>query len=123
MSRLLLLAAVLMATAIPASAQWTPDVAAARASGAIGERYDGYMGVARPVGDSVRRAVAVINIKRRALYSDLAARRGVSPQEVGITAACKLLGDVEVGGSYFLGDGGWRQRTPGQPAPRPDYCG
>ncbi|MEQ7874582.1 YdbL family protein [Sphingomonas sp. ASV193] len=117
------MAALAAAAAVPAAAQWTPQVMAARASGAVGERFDGYLGVAGPVDEGTRRAVAVINIKRRALYSDLAAKKGVSPQEVGITAACKLLSDVAVGQSYLLGDGGWRRRAAGEAAPRPDYCG
>jgi hypothetical protein len=42
--------------------------------------------------------------------------------EVGITAACQLLGTVSVGESYMLNDNVWRVRRPGEPAPVPDYC-
>ena len=63
-----------------------------------------------------------MNIRRRALYTGLAQRRGVAPGEVGITAGCTLLGRVAVGEAYLLGDGVWRRRGPGQPAPVPDYC-
>ena len=70
-----------------------------RAAGAIGERYDGYLGVAAPVSDAVRSQVASINIQRRTLYSNLAAKRGASPQDVGITAGCQLLSRVAVGQS------------------------
>ena len=69
MRRLPLLA--LMA-AVPAAAQ-TPAVDAARASGAVGERYDGYVGVAAPVSAAVRSQLTSINIQRRSLYSRLAA--------------------------------------------------
>ena len=70
----------------------------------------------------VRSQVSAINIRRRALYSNLAASRGVTPQEVGIAAGCQLLARVQVGQAYMLPDGRWRRRLPGQPAPIPQYC-
>jgi len=114
---LLLFAAV----ASPAVAQ-NPAVEAARLAGVIGERYDGYIGVAGPASGVVRSQVAAINIKRRSLYSQFAASKGVSPQDVGITAGCQLLARVGVGEAYMWADGAWRRRTPGKPAPVPDYC-
>ena len=116
----LLVAAVL--TAWPAAAQ-TPQVNAARASGAVGERFDGYLGYAAAVPATVRSQVETINIRRRALYSNLAARKGVSPREVGITAGCQLLGRVGIGQSYMLNDGVWRRRATAQRIPVPNYCG
>jgi uncharacterized protein len=118
MRTLLLLA---LFTAVPAAAQ-TPAVEAARAAGIIGERYDGYLGVASAVSGAVRSQVATINIQRRSLYSNLAARKGVSPQDVGITAGCQLLARVAVGQAYMWADGVWRRRAAGQAAPVPDYC-
>jgi uncharacterized protein len=95
----------------------------ARAAGQVGERFDGYLGYAVvPQNAQARSQTEAINIRRRALYTDLAQRRGVSPQEVGITAGCTLLGRVGVGESYMLGDGRWRRRAAGEPAPVPDYC-
>lgn len=96
----------------------------ARAAGQVGERFDGYLGYALQ-GPSMqaRQQTEAINIRRRALYSDLAQRKGVSPQEIGITAGCTLLGRVEVGEAYMLGDGEWRVRRPGQAPQVPDYCG
>ena len=100
-----------------------PAVAAAKASGQVGERFDGYLGYAvTPPSGELRRQVDAINIRRRALYSDLAQRRGVSPQEVGITAGCTLLARVQVGESYMLSDGQWRRRRAGEAAPVPAYC-
>ena len=119
--RLALAAALALLSAWPAAAQ-TPAVNAARAAGSVGERFDGYLGIAAAVDPSVRSQVGSINIQRRALYSNLAARKGVSPNDVGITAACELLGRVPVNGAYMLADGAWRRRVPGQGAPVPDYC-
>jgi uncharacterized protein len=118
MRKLLLLAVLIGA---PVAAQ-TPSVDVARAAGQVGERYDGYLGIASATSSAVRSQVATINITRRSLYSNLAARKGVSPQDVGITAGCELLARVTVGEAYMLGDGAWRRRGAGQPAPIPDYC-
>ena len=104
----------------PASAQ-TPLVDAARSAGQIGERYDGYLGVSGPAAPAVRTQVARINIQRRSLYSNLAASKGASPQDVGITAGCTLLARVAVGEAFMWADGSWRRRGAGQSAV-PDYC-
>ena len=118
--RQVFLAALVLLPA-PAAAQGAA-VNAARSAGAVGERYDGYLGVASPVSQSVRSQVGTINIQRRKLYSNLAASRGVSPQDVGITAGCQLLARVAIGEAYLLADGQWRRRGAGQAAPVPDYC-
>lgn len=122
MRKFLLAAALVLAGAsCPVGAQNTS--AAARAQGLVGERYDGYLGyAARPSSPIVRSQTEAINIRRRKLYTELAVSRGVSPQEVGITAGCTLLARVAVGEAYMLADGSWRRRAAGQPAPVPDYC-
>jgi uncharacterized protein YdbL (DUF1318 family) len=117
MKKLLVLA---LLTSAPAVAQ-TPAVNAARAVGQVGERYDGYLGVAGPVSGTVRSQVATINIQRRSLYSNFAATRGVSPADVGITAGCQLLARVSVGEAYMWNDGSWRRLGAGQSAV-PTYC-
>lgn len=95
----------------------------ARAAGQVGERFDGYLGYAQtPPSPQARAQTEALNIRRRALYSDLAQRRGVSPQEVGITAGCTLLARVAPGERYMLSDGEWRVHAAGQPAPLPAYC-
>jgi uncharacterized protein YdbL (DUF1318 family) len=117
-----LLAAVTALSCATAAPAQTPAVNAARAAGLVGERYDGYLGISAAVPANVRSQVASINIQRRSLYSNLAASKGVSPNDVGITAGCELLGRVAVGEAYMLMDGAWRRRGPGQSAPVPGYC-
>jgi uncharacterized protein YdbL (DUF1318 family) len=118
MKALLLLALILAA---PVGAQ-APALEGARAAVTVGERYDGYIGVAGPVSPVVRSRNATINLQRRSLYSNLAASKGVSPQDVGVTAGCQLLARVGVDESYMLADNVWRRRGAGQSAPVPDYC-
>jgi len=120
--RLRALAILALALAVPAAAAEPVAVASARAGGLIGERYDGYIGVAGTVTPAVRSQVGSINITRRALYAQLASRRGVTPQEVAITAGCSLIGATPVGGVYWLSDEAPRRRLAGQAAPTPDYC-
>ena len=122
MIRALLIAAAVLAAWPAAAVAQTPAVDAPRAAGSVGERYDGYLGMVALSTPAVRSQVAAINIRRRALYSRLAASKGVSPQEVGITAGCQLLARVAPGEVYLLAGGGWRRRAPGQAAPVPDYC-
>ena len=112
--------AALVLVAAPVAAQ---DVAAARAAGLVGERFDGYLGAVGPLPPALRSRVAAINIKRRSLYADLAARRGVTAQDVGVATACALLARVAVGEAYLVEEGRWRRRGAGESAPRPSYCG
>ena len=114
------LAGVGVIVAVPVLAQ-TPAIDTARAVGAVGERYDGYLGIAQPVTVGVQGQVSRINIQRRSLYSKLASSKGASPQDVGITAGCQLLARVGVGEAYMSADGTWRRRAAGQSA-IPDYC-
>jgi hypothetical protein len=124
MRALLLALLAISSLAVPASApaQDSAAIVAARRAGLIGERYDGYLGLASAnVPADLRRQVGAVNIRRRALYSNLAARKGVTPEEVGVTAACSLLRRVGVGEYYLLGQGGWRRLAAGQSAV-PNYC-
>lgn len=121
--RCLLLAVMLGAAAAPVAAQSSPAIVAAKAAGQVGERFDGYIGYASPPGGALRSQVESVNIRRRALYAELAARRGASRADVGVTAGCETLATVAVGQAYMLADNVWRRRGAGQPAPIPDYCG
>jgi len=114
-----LLLALLAAT--PAVAQ-TSVVESAMAAGQAGERYDGYMGVVGATSPQLMRQIQAINIRRRNLYIELASRRNVTPEIVGIATGCELLARIPVGEAFMLSDGTWHRRAPGQPAPAPDRC-
>jgi len=118
-----LLLAGLAVLASPGSTQESASVAQARGAGLIGERFDGYLGFVTTPSEALRRQVNAINIRRRALYSNLARQKGATTEEVGITATCTLFSRIPVGGYYLTSDRGWLRRGAGQAAPRPAYCG
>jgi hypothetical protein len=94
-----------------------------RASGQVGEQADGYLGLIGSAPAAVRAQVDSVNIKRRAYYTDLAAKRGAKIEEVAATTACELFRTKVAQGQYYrLPDGVWRQRD-SAPIPLPAYCG
>ena len=124
MTRILLLLIAVAGLAAPAAttAQDPAVIVQARKAGQVGERYDGYLGyVVTYPSDELRRQVGAINIRRRALYANLATRKGVTPEEVGITAACTLLRRIAPGEYYLSGQGGWQRYIAGR-SPVPSYC-
>ena len=95
-----------------------------RASGQAGEQADGYLGLVGSASADVRAQVDAVNIKRRAYYTDLAAKRGAKIEEVAATTACELFRSKVAPGQYYrLPDGVWRQRDGNTPIPLPSYCG
>ena len=59
----------------------------------------------------------------RALQRGSPPAKGVTPQEVGITAGCKIAWPrSQVGEAYLLADSAWRRRAAGAAAPVPAYC-
>ncbi|HEX2764747.1 MAG TPA: YdbL family protein [Allosphingosinicella sp.] len=106
-----------------ASAMMQDAAAELRASGQVGEQADGYLGLVGSAPAAVRAQVDSINIKRRAYYTDLAAKRGAKIEEVAATTACELFRTKVGPGQYYrLPDGVWRQRD-SAPVPLPTYCG
>ena len=117
------IAGVALATPGAASAQGSPVFQAALRAGQVGERYDGYLGFVVAPSEALRREVVAINIRRRALYTQLAARRGVTLETAALATGCELLTRIAVGQAYQLQDRVWRRRAPGQVLAQPSYCG
>jgi uncharacterized protein YdbL (DUF1318 family) len=116
-----LAAAACLSFAPLASAQADDIAGQLRATGQAGEQADGYMGVVADGGD-VQARVDQINIKRKAFYTELAAKRGVTVQDVAESTACTLIADrVNAGQFYKLETGGWQKRGDG-PTPLPARC-
>lgn len=107
--------------AAPAVAQ-DAVVSAAKAAGTVGEQADGYLGINGSVSAEVRAEVESINIKRRAAYTDLAAKRGVTVADVAAATGCQTLASrVKPGQVYRIGTGGWQTKG-SAPIPLPGYC-
>jgi uncharacterized protein len=118
------LAGVALVTAAGiAIAQSSPALSAAMADGSVGEQADGYMGFRKPPSAAIRAEVDAINIKRRAVYTQLADQKGVTVKDVAATTGCTTLSArVSVGRSYLLPDGVWRTKD-ATAIPLPAYCG
>jgi hypothetical protein len=117
-SRMLAVAAaglIALGLAGSAMAQRDPAYAAARASGQIGEKTDGYLGFVTPPGSAVRAMVEDLNIKRRALYSEKAQAAGATIEEYAFTTGCRLILQTAPGEKYEGPSGGWLTRTSAPP--------
>lgn len=99
---LTLIAAVgLSMLSLPAFAQ---SADALRASGAAGERWDGYLEAREP---SARAAVDAINAERRRVYEQRAAQQGVSAEEVGKVYAEQIFASLPQGSWFKQANGQW----------------
>lgn len=104
---LLGLAALPIATWASATA-WSPAFAqsldALRASGDVGERYDGY---AVALNQSAAGEVEKINRQRRKIYEEKAAEQGVQPSQVGMVYAKQIFKKLPPGSKFMTQDGKW----------------
>ena len=97
-------------------------VNAAQADGTVGEQADGYLGLHGAPSPDVRALVEQINSKRRAVYTDMAAKKGVSIGDVAGATACQILESVGPGQWWRDAAGAWHQHSD-SPIPKPSYCG
>ncbi|OYW85901.1 MAG: hypothetical protein B7Z20_08265 [Sphingobium sp. 32-64-5] len=110
-----------MIVSSPAMAQ-SGAVTSAMAAGTVGEQADGYLGINGSVAADVRAEVESINIKRRAAYTDLAAKRGVTVADMAAATGCQTLASrVKQGQVYRLGAGAWQTKG-AAPIALPGYC-
>lgn len=91
-------------TATPAAAQSLDEL---RASGAVGERFDG-LAVARDA--SAAAEVAKINAKRQEIYAQRAASQGVPADQVGRVYAKEIFEKAPKGTWILTPDNKWTQK-------------
>jgi uncharacterized protein YdbL (DUF1318 family) len=115
-------AAVALTGAGVALAQEAPAVAQARAAGVVGEQLDGYLGFAKSPSGDVKSAVDAINIKRRAIYTDIAAKTKATIQEVATARGCEQLATRVKAGEVYNAGGSWQVKG-GGPISLPGVCG
>ena len=105
-----------LALAAPAAAQQRdPAYAAARASGQVGEKIDGYLGFPAAPSAEVRRLADDINIKRKAVYAERAQANGATIEEYAFSAGCQAIARTVPGEKYQAPDGSWQTRTAAAP--------
>ncbi len=118
----IMIGSALLALAGIAIAQEAPALTQARAAGVVGEQLDGYLGFAKAPSADAKAAVDATNIKRRAIYTDLAAKKNATVQEVATARGCEQLATrVKQGEAYGI-NGTWATKG-AAPITLPAVCG
>ena len=89
--------------------------AAARASGQVGEKMDGYLGTVGTPGAGLRAMVDDLNIKRKAAYAAKAQAANATIEEYALSSGCQLILNTQAGEKYQAPDGSWQTRGSGVP--------
>jgi uncharacterized protein YdbL (DUF1318 family) len=100
--------AVLLALSLSATAAWAQSLESLRASGALAERYDGFVAV-RQASPEANRIAGEVNAQRQALYKQRAAEQGVPSDQVGRVYAQQIFAQAAKG-TWFLTERGWVQK-------------
>ena len=109
-------ALALASLAGPAVAQQRdPAYSAARASGIVGEKMDGYLDVVRGETPAIRAMVSDLNNQRRAVYARQAQANGATLEQYAFTAGCLAISRTSPGEMYQAPDGSWQARGAGAP--------
>lgn len=108
-------AGLALVTAPAAAQQRDPAYAAARASGSVGEKPDGYLGIVGMPTPALQRLVNDINIKRRAVYAQKAQENNATLEEFALSAGCQAILRTIAGEKYQAPDGTWHTRTDAAP--------
>jgi len=109
---------LVLAIPAPVHSQRDAEYAAARATGRIGEKADGYLGIVGRGTPMLGRVVNDINIKRRALYTERAQLKHVTLEKYAFLLGCVLIARTVRREKYQTPDGKWRTR--GRTLPRRD---
>jgi len=108
-----LLGAVLCAMPLAASAasDEAETLGELKRSGQVGEQVDGYVGVVADGLDAASRAlVERINLKRREAYAAIAAKQGVTLEQVAALAGAKLVEATPGGQLVRDSTGSWKRK-------------
>jgi uncharacterized protein YdbL (DUF1318 family) len=110
-----LAALVALGMAVPATAQRDPAYEAARESGAIGEKPDGYLGIVSGGDGQLQKLVNDINLKRKQVYTNRASAEGSTVEQFAFTAGCNTISRTKPGEKYQAPDGSWKTRDSSPP--------
>jgi uncharacterized protein len=100
-----------LAFAAPAAAQSSSRLLdAPRASGLVGERYDGYAVVRGTVPPDIAALVGKVNAERRAVYAQRAAKEHVPVEAIGKIYAGEIMRSAPAGTWFLSETGQWTRK-------------
>ncbi|WP_373089774.1 YdbL family protein [Sneathiella sp.] len=101
------LAIAVLGSGLASFPAWAGELEDLRASGAIGEAYDGF---ARARDSSAKSFVDNLNAQRREIYTKRAAAQGVPVDQVGRVYASQILQKAPAGTWVLAENGTWKQK-------------
>jgi uncharacterized protein YdbL (DUF1318 family) len=111
--KFVILAAAALTLTTPVFADLASDKAtvdAAKAAGTVGEQADGYLGIVSSADAATTTAVNDINAGRRAVYSQTAAKSGVTPDAAGQATGAQLIAKTPPGQYIKPLGGAWTKK-------------
>jgi uncharacterized protein YdbL (DUF1318 family) len=111
--KIVIFALASLALTSPAFADLASDkaaVEAAKAAGTVGEQADGYLGIVSSADATTTAAVNDINAGRRAVYSQTAAKSGVTPDAAGQATGAQLIARTPSGQYIKPLGGAWAKK-------------
>ena len=108
-----ILALAVLALTTPAFADLASDKAAvdaAKVAGTVGEQADGYLGIVSSADATTTAAVNDINAGRRSVYSQTAAKSGVTPDAAGQATGAQLIAKTPPGQYIKPLGGSWTKK-------------
>ncbi len=103
-ARAVVLAATILILGLSAPPVLAQSLNELRASGAVGERYDGY---AQALQSGAAGVVQKVNAKRRQFYQKTADEEGASIDQIGRIYARQIFAKVPPGTKFLRENGSW----------------
>ncbi len=103
-ARAMVLAAAVLILGLSAPPVLAQSLDQLRASGAVGERYDGY---AQALQSGAAGVVQQVNAKRRQIYQQTAEKEGASVDQIGRVYARQIFTKAPPGTKFLQENGSW----------------
>ena len=103
-ARAMVLAATILVLGLSAPPALAQSLDQLRASGAVGERYDGY---AQALQSGAAGVVQQVNAKRRQIYQQTADKEGTSVDQIGRIYARQIFAKAPPGTKFLQENGSW----------------
>ena len=99
-----------LALLLPAAAALAGKLDDLRASGAVGERFDGFLELRDSGNADAKSFVEQVNAKRRKIYEKRASENNATVEQVGQIYAKEIMGDAPAGTWFMRKNGSWAQQ-------------